>query len=261
MTNPLQCNKSDPFCTDSGRGVLYTGTLSTVCICASPQQFRWGCSPASPSGLRPWQKTRNKQWTRTLSVESRIPALPGDLPKLSFGIEKPKNVEVIGGGEELLKSCLTDSSTWSKDPLMFRLAHTHATEIQSCRENSSPSMHVIFRKRPDEPLQTWIHLDGHGSQTSGSRVAHFRRVRLPQDHASDQRQDRMFENLQRQFSSSLQATSRSGNSVYRPRTIHAVHLQNSNPVQPYATSVISSASNCSVRAMCGAEVRTDLRTI
>lgn len=26
----------------------------------------------------------------------------GDLPNLSFGIEKPKNVEVIGGGEDLL---------------------------------------------------------------------------------------------------------------------------------------------------------------
>ena len=100
----------------------------------------------------------------------------GDLPDLTFGIEKPKNVEVIGGGEELLRNCLSDTATWSKDPLLFRLAHTHAASIQSCRENKSPSMHAVFRRVADEPLQTWVHMDGHGAQTSGTRMIHLGEV-------------------------------------------------------------------------------------
>jgi hypothetical protein len=84
------------------------------------------------------------------NVEYRLTR--GDLPKLSFGIEKAKNVEVTEGGEELLQSCLNDPVTWSQDPLLFRLAHTHAASIQSCRENRSPSMHVIFLKTTGEPF-------------------------------------------------------------------------------------------------------------
>jgi len=165
----------------------------------------------------------------------------GDLPELSFGIEKPKNVEVIGGGEALLKSCLNDPATWSKDPLLFRLAHSHATGIQSCRENSSPSMHAIFRKVPNRPLQAWVHLDGHGAQTSGSRMVHlgefiYHKVRLETND-----QDRMFENLQRSFSSSLQTppdpvvpqTGRERFASFTAKTL--------TRVQPYAASVVSSA--------------------
>src|ERR1700730_17040060 len=116
------------------------------------------------------QAPEQDQHTIKSNIEYRLTR--GDLPQLSFGIERRKNVEVIGGAEELLKSCLSNTTTWSKDPLMFRLAHTHATAIQSCRENSSPSMHVIFFKVPHEPLQAWVHLDGHGGQTSESRMVH-----------------------------------------------------------------------------------------
>ena len=87
---------------------------------------------------RPRAGTLHTAYPPYHQVQYGVPALPGDLPKLSFGTERLKNVEVVGGGEELLKSCLTDSTTWSKDPLMFRLAHSHATEIQSCRENEFP---------------------------------------------------------------------------------------------------------------------------
>src|ERR1700722_19071208 len=84
----------------------------------------------------------------------------GDLPKLVFGVERAKNVEVTEGGEDLLENCLADPAGWTQDGLLFRLAHTHAAAIQSCRENRSPSMHAIFRKRPGKPLQVWVHLDG-----------------------------------------------------------------------------------------------------
>jgi hypothetical protein len=80
----------------------------------------------------------------------------GDLPYLSFGVETPKNVEVIKGVEELLQSCLKDPETWAKDPLIFRLAHTHPAAIQSFREKNSPSMHAIFRRVPGEPLRLWL---------------------------------------------------------------------------------------------------------
>src|ERR1700730_684652 len=140
--------------------------------------------------------------TITSNIQYRLTR--GDLPQLSFGIEKPKMVEVTRGGEELLQSCLNDAVTWSKDPLMFRLAHTHATSIQSCRENSSPSMHAIFRQVPEEPLRTWVHLDGHGSQTSGSRMVHFGEFIYHKITLRTNNQDRMFENLERSFSSSLQ---------------------------------------------------------
>ena len=167
------------------------------------------------------------QHTIKSNIEYRLSR--GDLPQLSFGIEKPKNVEVIGGGEELLKSCLSDTTTWSKDPLMFRLAHTHATEIQSCRENSSPSMHAVFLKVPDEPLQAWVHLDGHGAQTSESRMVHLGEFIYHKITLQTNDQDRMFENLQRSFSSSLQTPAGSGNSAHRTRTVHALHRQDADP--------------------------------
>lgn len=165
----------------------------------------------------------------------------GDLPKLSFGKVKPKNVEVVGGGEDLLKSCLSDTMTWSKDPLMFRLAHTHAMEIQSCRENSSPSMHAIFRQVPDEPLQAWVHLDGHGSQTSGSRMVHFGEFIYHKITLKTNNQDRMFDNLQRSFSSSLQTPPDPADPLTGHERFTLFASKTLTRVQPYASSVMSSA--------------------
>ena len=165
----------------------------------------------------------------------------GDLPKLSFGIEKPKYVEVTGGGEALLKSCLSDTTTWSKDPLMFRLAHTHATEIQSCRENSSPSMHAVFLQVPDEPLQAWVHLDGHGSQTPGSRMVHLGEFIYHKITLQTNNQDRMFENLQRSFSSSLQTPPDPATPLTGHERFTLFASKTLTRVQPYADSVMSSA--------------------
>jgi hypothetical protein len=166
----------------------------------------------------------------------------GDLPKLSFGIEKPKNVEVVEGGEELLQDCLSDSATWSQDPLIFRLAHTHATSIQSCRENRSPSLHVIFLKVGDEPLQAWVHLDGHGAQTSESRIAHLGEFLYHKITLQNNDQERMFENLERSFSAPLGIetgppipfTVRDRLTLFSDKTV--------TRVQPYVASLVSSAA-------------------
>jgi hypothetical protein len=180
-----------------------------------------------------------EQHTIKSNLEYRL--TKGDLPDLSFGIEKPKTVEVVQGGEALLKSCLADARTWSKDPLMFRLAHTHAATIQSCRENSSPSVHAIFRKVPDEPLQTWVHLDGHGSQTSGSRMVHFGEFIYHKVTLQNNDQDRMFENLQRSLASPAQTlpdpkvpfTGHERFTIFTSKTLTRVN--------PYASSLVSSA--------------------
>ncbi len=167
----------------------------------------------------------------------------GDLPKLTFGVEKPKNVEVIEGGEELLQNCLSDSVTWSQDPLLFRLAHTHARSIQSCRENRSPSLHAIFLKVPDEPLQVWVHLDGHGAQTLGSRMAHLGEFLYHKITFQNNDQDRMFENLQRSLSSPL-GTSSSDSALTLTARDRIMLFSDTTVtrVQPYAASLVSSAA-------------------
>lgn len=179
------------------------------------------------------------QHTIKSNIEYRLSR--GDLPKLSFGVEKPKYVEVIGGGEELLKSCLTDTMTWSKDPLMFRLAHTHATEIQSCRENDSPSMHVIFRKVRNKPLRAWVHLDGHGAQTSESRMEHLGEFLYHKLTLRTNDQDQMFENLERSFSSSLQPQPDPVTPLTGHERFTLFASKTLTRVQPYASSVMSSA--------------------
>jgi hypothetical protein len=130
---------------------------------------------------------------------------------------------------------------WSKDPLMFRLAHTHATAIQSCRENSSPSMHAVFLKVPDEPLQAWVHLDGHGAQTSGSRMVHLGEFLYHKITLRTNNQDRMFENLERSFSSSLQTAPDPGTPLTGHERFTLFTTKTLTRVQPYATSVMSSA--------------------
>ena len=179
---------------------------------------------------------------RTIKSNLEYRLTRGDLPMLSFGIEKPKNVEVIGGAEELLQSCLHDPVRWSQDPLLFRLAHTHAASIQSCRENRSPSMHVIFRKVGDEPLQAWVHLDGHGSQTSGSRMVHLGEFLYHKVTFQNNDQDRMYENLQRSFSTPLGIsvdpavpfTGHDRLTLFTDKTV--------SRVQPYAASLFSSGA-------------------
>ena len=194
---------------------------------------------SSLNGLAQERPQDSDQHTIKSNIEYRLSR--GDLPKLSFGVEKPKNVEVIGGGEALLQSCLSDTMTWSKDPLMFRLAHSHATEIQSCRENDSPSMHVIFRRVRNKPLQAWVHLDGHGAQTSESRMEHLGEFIYHKLTLRTNDQDQMFENLERSFSSSLQAQPDPVTPLTGHERFTLFASKTLTRVQPYASSVMSSA--------------------
>ncbi len=166
----------------------------------------------------------------------------GDLPYLSFGVERPKNVEVIKGAEELLQSCLNDRETWAKDPLIFRLAHTHPTTIQSFREKNSPSMHAIFRRVPGEPLKLWLHFDGHGSQDSESRLAHLGEFAYHKMTFQNNDQDRMFENLQRSFSSSTPPIVDSAAPLTNNERLTLFTDKTLTRVPPYAASAFSSAA-------------------
>ncbi len=111
---------------------------------------------------------------------------------------------MTGGSEELLQSCLNDPVTWSQDPLIFRLAHAHSASIQSCRENRSPSLHVVFLKVGDEPLQAlgriWMDM---GRKLRKSRIAHLGEFLYHKVTFQNNDQERMFENLERSFSSPL----------------------------------------------------------
>ena len=163
------------------------------------------------------------------------------MPALSFGMEKAKNVEVTGGAEELLQNCLNNPAKWTEDPLLFRLAHTHAASIQRCRENRSPSLHAVFRKLPDEPLQAWVHLDGHGSQTLGSRMVHLGEVLFHKVTFQNNDQGRMFDNLERSFSSSLETPADPSIPLAAGDRLTLFTDKTVTQVQPYAATVVSSA--------------------
>ena len=186
------------------------------------------------------QAPEQDQHTIKSNIEYRLSR--GDLPKLSFGVEKPKNVEVVGGGEELLKSCLSDTTTWSKDPLMFRLAHTHATEIQSCRENSSPSMHAIFLKgaamNPCRPGCIWT---GMGLRPRKAGWSISASSSITRSRFGPTTRTEMFENLQRSFSSSLQTPPDPATPLTGHERFTLFASKTLTRAQPYAASVMSSA--------------------
>lgn len=150
---------------------------------------------------------------------------------------------------------------------MFRLAHNHAATIQSCRENSSPSMHAIFRDVPEEPLQTWVHLDGHGSQTAGSRIVHFGEFIFHKATLQNNNQDRMFENLRHSLSSPLQNQARFRRLPILCRSVDANASGFSLPRRSPGCSLIPPRSfrqprcSYSIRAMFGAKAPMDSPTI
>jgi hypothetical protein len=102
-------------------------------------------------------------------------------------------------------------------------------------------MHAIFRQVPNEPLQAWIHLDGHGSQTSGSRMAHLGEFLYHQVTFQNNDQQRMFENLQRSFSSSLETSPDPATRLTERTRLTLFTDKTLTQVQPYAASMVSSA--------------------
>ncbi len=198
------------------------------------------CAAQDPDQPTPQTNQAIEPHTIKSNLEYRL--AKGDLPQLSFGIEKPKAVQVTEGGEELLQHCLDNPKTWSQDPLMFRLAHTHAATITSCRENGSPSMHAIFRVMPDQTIETWVHFDGHGAQTLGSRMVHLGEFAYHKITFQNNDQDQMYENLQRSSSSTPnepdqqipQLTGHERSEMFLTHTL--------TRVQPYASSAVSAAT-------------------
>jgi hypothetical protein len=103
-------------------------------------------------------------------------------------------------------------------------------------------MHVIFRRLGGEPLQAWVHFDGHGAQTSGTRIAHLGEFLYHKITFQNNDQAVMFENLERSFSSPLGTgpdpahpfTARNRFRLFTDKTV--------SRAQPYASSLFSSAA-------------------
>jgi hypothetical protein len=166
----------------------------------------------------------------------------GDLPALSFGVEKPKAVQVTEGAAELLEDCLNRPATWSRDSLVFRLAHTHAASIKSCRENASPSMHVVFRSLPDGTLETWVHFDGHGAQTSGSRMVHLGEFLYHKATLRNNDQDQMHDNLERSLSAAPSDPAQQTEELTNHERSELFLTKTLTRVGPYASSAVSAAA-------------------
>jgi len=226
--------QSEHFYTDNHSPFLYSHfVLTGLCMRCSPAIFWALLSSLAGMAQEPGEHSIKS------NIQYRLTR--GDLPQLAFGVEKAKNVEVTGGAEELLQSCLSDPAKWTQDSFLLRLAHTHAASIQSCRENSSPSLHAIFRKVPDEPLQAWVHLDGHGAQTLGSRMVHLGEVVYHKVTFQNNDQYRMFENLELSFSSPLATPPEPALPLAASDRLTLFTDKTVTQVQPYASSVVSSA--------------------
>ena len=62
--------------------------------------------------------------------------------------------------------------------MFFRLAHRHALSSTSCRERSSPSMHVVSHPLEDGSIETRIHFDLHGPNNPLGHFGELVRNRL-----------------------------------------------------------------------------------
>ena len=103
-------------------------------------------------------------------------------------------------------------------------------------------MHAIFRRVPGEPLKLWLHLDGHGSQGSESRLLHLGEFAYHKITFQNNDQNRMFENLQRSFSSSAPLTVDSVAPLTNGERFTLFTDKTLTRVQPYAASAFSSAA-------------------
>jgi hypothetical protein len=128
-----------------------------------------------------------------------------------------------------------------KSNLQYRLADGDLPKLSFGRENTSPSMHAIFRQVPDEPLQAWVDPGGLASPISQSRLAHLREFLYEKVTLQDNAQERMLANLQRSLSDPLATpadpeiplTVRDRLTLFSDKTL--------TQVQPYAASIVSSA--------------------
>ena len=75
-----------------------------------------------------------------------------------------RGLRIQQGTDLLLESCLANPEKWSKDPLLYRFGHHGPLSSIGCRERTSPSMHVVFYRRPDGSREAWVHFDLYGPQ-------------------------------------------------------------------------------------------------
>ncbi len=119
------------------------------------------------------------QSTHTLVTNLQYRLTQGDLGDVVPG--SFKNTRTLGiqqGGELLLRACLDNPLKWTRDRMLFRLAHRHASSSISCRERSSPSMHVLFYPLADGSSETRIHFDLHGPRNPIGHLGEVVRNRL-----------------------------------------------------------------------------------
>jgi hypothetical protein len=95
----------------------------------------------------------------------------GDVTPAPFRNSRTLGIEQ--GGDLLLQDCLDHPLKWARDSMVFRLGHRHAASTTSCREYTSPSMHVVFYPRGDGSHEARIHFDLHGPRDP---VGHFGEV-------------------------------------------------------------------------------------
>ena len=106
----------------------------------------------------------------------------GDLGDLKQFIAAPgesrRALRLAEGGEQLLDLCRKDPEHWQKDPLLFRFGHSHPTSTIGCRERSSPSLHAVFYRQPDDSREAWVHFDLHGPQAALPHLSEVIRNRM-----------------------------------------------------------------------------------
>jgi len=103
-------------------------------------------------------------------------------------------------------------------------------------------MHAVFREMPDKSLETWIHFDGHGAQTPGSRMVHLGEFLYHKITFQNNDQDRMYDNLQRSLSATPEDPAQQVPELTGHERSQMFLAQTLTRVQPYASSAVSAAA-------------------
>lgn len=115
----------------------------------------------------------------TIASNLRLRFSRGDLGDvLPAPQESRRAVRIAQGGDLLLSACKEHPETWSRDPLIGRLAHRDAWSTIGCRERSSPGLHVVFYRTPEGEREAWAHFDLHGPENTVLHLSEVVRNRL-----------------------------------------------------------------------------------
>lgn len=115
----------------------------------------------------------------TIESNLRLRFTRGDLGNIEPAPEVSRRaVRIAVGGDTLLASCLAGQQNWARDPFIARLAHRHPLSTISCRERSSPGLHVVFYAQPDGSREAWAHFDLSGPGNIPGHLSEVVRNRL-----------------------------------------------------------------------------------